>query len=249
MEGQHPTTRTGVGAGSALAQGLLLVVGVGAAMRASLGSHAWSVIRAAALYSAIMMLVMRSLPAHHPFTRFGSANHVTTVRAAIVSVLAALVGEPRTADMAGVVVALGTIAAVLDGVDGWLARRSGMQSALGARFDMEVDALLILVLAILVWRFEKAGAWVLLAGVLRYGFLAGGWTASWMRRPLPPSRRRQAVCVVQVAALNAALLPMVPPRTSSWVLGIALVVLSYSFALDTAWLWRHRTGVRIAVPS
>ena len=44
----------------------------------------------------------------------------------------------------------------LDGVDGWLARRRGMSSAFGARFDMEIDALLVQVLAILVWRYGKA---------------------------------------------------------------------------------------------
>ena len=35
----------------------------------------------------------------------------------------------------------------LDGLDGWAARRQGLVSAFGARFDMEVDALLILALA------------------------------------------------------------------------------------------------------
>ena len=43
----------------------------------------------------------------------------------------------------------------LDGVDGWLARRSGIASAFGARFDMEIDALLILVLAVLAWRSAR----------------------------------------------------------------------------------------------
>jgi phosphatidylglycerophosphate synthase len=38
----------------------------------------------------------------------------------------------------------------LDGLDGWLARRFGLASAYGARFDMEVDGFLILVLALLV---------------------------------------------------------------------------------------------------
>ena len=48
-------------------------------------------------------------------------------------------------------------------------------SAFGARFDMEVDALLILVLSAGVWWFDKAGAWVWLSGLLRYAFIAAGW--------------------------------------------------------------------------
>ena len=47
-------------------------------------------------------------------------------------------------------VALAVVALVLDAVDGWVARRTGTTSPLGARFDMEVDAFLILVLSVYV---------------------------------------------------------------------------------------------------
>ena len=63
---------------------------------------------------------------------------------------------------------------LLDGVDGWLARRHRIASAFGARFDMEIDALLILALSVLAWRHEKAGAWVVASGLLRYAFVAAG---------------------------------------------------------------------------
>ena len=78
-------------------------------------------------------------------------------------------------------------AVALDGVDGWLARRSGLSSDFGARYDMETDALLILVLAVLAWRQEKAGAWIVLAGAMRYLFVAAGYIWTWMTAPLPPS--------------------------------------------------------------
>ena len=42
--------------------------------------------------------------------------------------------------------------ALLDLVDGWVARRTGTASPFGARFDLETDAALILVLSWLVWR-------------------------------------------------------------------------------------------------
>ena len=63
-----------------------------------------------------------------------------------------------------------------------------MASAFGARFDMETDALLIQVLAILAWQYGKAGPWVLVSGLLRYLFVAAGWVWPWMREPLFPSR-------------------------------------------------------------
>ena len=47
-------------------------------------------------------------------------------------------------------------ALALDGVDGQVARRTGTASELGARFDMEVDAFLILVLSVAAGRVVYA---------------------------------------------------------------------------------------------
>ena len=129
---------------------------------------------------------------------------------------------------------------MLDGVDGWLARRTRMASDFGARFDMEIDALLILVLAILVWRFDKAGPWVIVSGLLRYLFVAAGAYWPWLQRPLAPSRRRQTICVVQILALMVVMVPAVTPPVSTVLAAVALGALSYSFLVDTVWLWRHR---------
>src|SRR5262249_58290063 len=111
---------------------------------------------------------------------------MTFVRATIVALVAGLVSENNTLAVTWAAVALASAAAVLDGVDGWIARRWRTASAFGARFDMEVDALLILVLAILAWQHSKAGGWVMLSGLLRYLFVGAGWIWAWMRRPLTP---------------------------------------------------------------
>jgi hypothetical protein len=58
-----------------------------------------------------------------------------------------------------------------------------------------------------------------------------------MRRPLPVSRRRQTICVVQVVALIVALEPFVASAASQLIAGAALAALIYSFAIDTAWLF------------
>src|ERR1700722_14469309 len=75
---------------------------------------------------------------------------------------------------------IATVALVLDGVDGWLARRCGEASEFGARFDMETDALLILGIATLAWHFDKAGPWILAAGWMRYMFVAASGVLPWM---------------------------------------------------------------------
>lgn len=180
-----------------------------------------------------------TFPNAHPFDRFGPANQATTVRAALVAIVAGLLFERPTAEVAAAAVATATVAAVLDGLDGWLARSSGMSSPFGARFDLEVDALLIMALAMLAWRHEKAGPWILLSGLLRYLFITGGLMLSWLQQPLLPSLRRQTICVVQVLGLIVVMLPAVRPPMSTAVAAASLALLCYSFLVDTLWLWRN----------
>jgi phosphatidylglycerophosphate synthase len=201
-------------------------------------------IKSGAVFAAIVLIVARHRRAYHPFPRFGPANQVTTVRALLVSLVAGLIGEPHVPAIADAAVLIGTLATLLDFFDGWFARRTQMISALGARFDMEIDALLIQVLAILAWRHGKAGAWVLLSGLLRYIFVAAGWLWLWLQRTLFPSFRRKAVCVVQIAGLVIAMLPAVAPPFSAVVAAVSLAALSYSFLADTLWLWRRRSLVQ-----
>lgn len=165
---------------------------------------------------------------------------VTSVRAGLVSIVAAMAVEPPTSLVATCIVWVASVAASLDGLDGWLARRTRMSSAFGARFDMEVDAFLILILGFLVWRHERAGAWIILSGVLRYLFVAMGWIVPWFTRSLPPSQRRKGACVIQIVGLIIAMSPLVPRLVSAPVALVSLVVLVWSFAIDTAWLWDAR---------
>ena len=196
-------------------------------------------IKAAALFAAIMLLALGHIDAHHPFPRFGAANQVTTIRLALAVLVASLIGEPGVPAVASAAALAAFVITILDGVDGWLSRRAQAVSAFGARFDMETDALLIQVLAILAWQYGKAGPWVLVSGLLRYVFVAAGWLWDWMRRPLFPSQRRKVVCVVQVIGLILTIVPAVPPPESAMLAAISLAVLCYSFLVDTVWLWRH----------
>jgi phosphatidylglycerophosphate synthase len=170
---------------------------------------------------------------------FGAANAVTLLRAVLVLILLAALGAAATAALAWALVVLAIVAVSLDGVDGALARGRGEQSEFGARFDMETDALLIVVLAALVWQHGKAGAWILLAGLLRYLFVAASYAWAWLGAALPPSRRRQAVCVVQIASLIGALAPLVAAPASSALALFGLALLVWSFGVDVAWLARH----------
>ena len=126
---------------------------------------------------------------------FGSANRVTLARGAMTALLLALIGESSTSAGAWFAVILASLVVAMDGVDGWLARSRGDTSEFGARFDMEIDALLIFGAAALAWQYGKAGPWILAAGLMRYVFVASSYLLPWMRRTLPRSRRRQTICV------------------------------------------------------
>src|SRR6185437_16653410 len=104
---------------------------------------------------------------------------------------------------------LAAISLALDLIDGWLARRTGTASELGARFDGEVDAFLILALS--VYAAPTYGTWVLAIGAARYVFLAGEWLLPWMRAPLPRRRWRKVVAALQGVVLTVAAATTLPP--------------------------------------
>jgi phosphatidylglycerophosphate synthase len=221
------------------AAALAALIGTASVARAGLPLSTLYPWKSGAIFGAIILLAVGRIGAHHPFRRFGPANQTTTVRALLVALVAGFVSEPALPSIAATAAALTLAVTGLDGVDGWLARRSRMNSDFGARFDMEVDALLVMVLSMLAWQYGKAGLWVLLSGLLRYVFLVAGWLRPWLARPLMPSWRRQAICVVQIAALNLAIVPAVPATASAWLSAVALMALVYSFTVDVAWLWQQ----------
>ena len=219
--------------------GLVTVIAIATAARAWLPVGDRYALKAALLFAAVMGLSIGFLQQHHPFARFGAANQITTLRAMLVALVAGLVGEPQRPAIAVAAVAASLGVVLLDGVDGRLARQQQIASPFGARFDMEIDALLILALSVLAWRHDKAGAWVVASGLMRYGFVAAGAAAPWVRAALEPSRRRQTICVIQIAALTLVMLPAIQPPLSTLLAAAALAALSYSFLIDTVWLWRR----------
>lgn len=180
-----------------------------------------------------------------PAARIGPADWVTLTRAVLVGGVTALtvdsfVAEPQTA----VLVTLTSIALALDAVDGYVARRTGTASALGARFDYEVDAFLILVLGVFV--APAVGWWVLVLGLARYAFVAAGWVLPWMRATLPPRYWRKVVAAAQGIILTVVAAGVLPHNVDMAALLVAFALLAESFGRDVWWLWRHRSRVATA---
>ncbi len=229
-------------AGVYVAVGGLCVAVLSIVLAAATPFTAGFVLGALAPYLAGGLIVVARIAAFHPFARFGTANGLTLTRLVLSAFIGGLAFEVAAGDLRpDAVVAWGfcavaVIAMVIDGLDGYAARRDKMMSAFGGRFDMEVDALQILLLCIVAIALGKAGAWVLIGGALRYLYELGAVFWSALRRPLPPSFRRKLISVIQGGALAALLVPAVTPPLSTGIAAAALALLVYSFAVDVVWV-------------
>ena len=193
-----------------------------------------SIISFLALASVISVLwVAQQGISHRAGARFGEANQATLLRSGLVCLIGStLMVSGQEPDVSWHLAGLIAVALALDGVDGFLARRLNLASDFGARFDMEIDALLLLILSLLVWQTGQAGAWVLAIGLMRYAFVAASWFSEPLTGPLRPSFRRKTVCALQGIALLTCLLPPLDQTVSSVIASLALAALVLSFGLD-----------------
>ncbi|HUE27407.1 MAG TPA: CDP-alcohol phosphatidyltransferase family protein [Solirubrobacteraceae bacterium] len=176
----------------------------------------------------------------------GAADWVTLARATLAIGVAALVAQSFYQRVGvGPLVSLAALALILDAVDGYVARRTRTTATLGARFDGEDDAFLILVLSVYVAR--SVGVWVLAIGAARYAFLAAGWLLPWMREPLPPRYWRKFVTATAGIVLTVVAAGILSRAVSDGALVVALVLLAESFGRDVWWLRSHRTAPQTRV--
>lgn len=174
----------------------------------------------------------------YPHDRLGLCNHITLVRLVLVSALMAplMAGAPPS----WAFFAVAAVALSLDGVDGWLARRHQLVSGFGARFDVEVDSILALVLALNAALGTEIGLAAALLGLPRYGFGLAAMAFPWMRRALPDRFSRKVVCVLQLALVIALQAPILPPVLALVLVPPVAAALIWSFAKDVIWLWQRR---------
>ena len=176
----------------------------------------------------------------------GPANVVTLSRAVMVGGVTAMVVSSVQQPVHQVtLVTLVGAALALDGVDGQVARRTGSTSRLGARFDMEVDAFLILVLSVFI--AGTFGWWTVAIGAFRYMFVAASWAAPWLTATLPPKFSRKVVAAVQGVVLVVATAHLLPQPVALVAVVVALAGLTWSFARDIGWLWRTEHARRAAL--
>jgi phosphatidylglycerophosphate synthase len=235
-----PWAALGVGIGSGfLGCGVLLAGGQGSPLGATVG---------------LTVLVAGSalLAAHRRSDRLGWANSVTLARlvglcwiTALTTTMVLTGANPRRV---ATIVVLALICLALDGVDGHVARSRGEVSDFGARFDMETDAAMIMVLCVAVAVQGSVGWWVLAIGLARYAYWLCSLRVPALNLPVAPSILRKIVAVAQSAALLICLAlgatGIGPAWLPSAVAAIALAGLGWSFVSVTIWQLRTARAPR-----
>ncbi|OLM15963.1 MULTISPECIES: CDP-alcohol phosphatidyltransferase family protein [unclassified Pseudonocardia] len=202
---------------------------------------------AGVLLAALILVLLVRAARRAGETTLGPAGLVTVARGTLVVGAATLVGRDDLAQ--AVLVGLTVVALALDAVDGVVARRTGTATAFGARFDMETDALLLLVLSAHVTA-TSGEVWVLALGLMRYAYVGAARILPWLDGELPVRRSAKVVAAVQGIVLIVTAAGLLPRPVETAALAVALVALLWSFGSSVAWRWRavdaHPVRLRVA---
>ncbi len=163
-----------------------------------------------------------------PAGSFGAANLVTLSRLGLTLALLFLEN--------GILIFTGALLILIsDGFDGWLARRRNEVSEFGEYFDKESDAFFLLILCTIAFFQQKAGAWIILPGLLRYLFVVA---LVLLKPEIEKEYRSRWARVIYVIMISAMLGVFITPAWfSSPLLAISVTGLFLSFAHYFRWLF------------
>jgi CDP-diacylglycerol--glycerol-3-phosphate 3-phosphatidyltransferase len=199
--------------------GSLLLAAGGVAVAAALSpEHAWPWFAGVAPVWAFLIGVLRWL--RRSEGQAGPLRLATSLTLARAWMIAALAGfvlvPPRAGILAWAPGILYTTAALLDLVDGYVARRLGQESAVGGRLDVITDALGLLIGPLAAIGLGRLPVWYLAVGAAYYLFHFGLWLRR--RRGIPvylerlkPSLHTRMYAGYQMGLVASALFPVLAP--------------------------------------
>jgi len=170
--------------------------------------------------------------------RLGVGNLMSVLRGVLLAWLAGWVLSPLPVGwMAWLPGALYTLAALIDLVDGYAARRTNQATRLGELLDMQLDGLGVLVAALLTVNYRQVPAWYLLVALARYLFLAGIALRKRLGLPvyeLPERASRRPFAGFQMGFLAVVLWPLFTPPATHWAAALFAAPFLIGFGYD--WL-------------
>ncbi len=184
------------------------------------------ILQAGVLWAFVCFQTHRRLTLNRPeaeaplYGELGWGNRLTLLRAWLIATVGGFLFQPwpEGPALAWLPGMLYFGAAVLDRIDGYVARKTRHSSLLGHELDMVCDALGLAVASLLAFGYGQVHWSYLLLGVAYYVFHGG---ILWRRSrglpvyPLPPALHRRAWAGFQMGFLVAALWPLFyPPITT-----------------------------------
>ncbi len=173
---------------------------------------------------SMLGLLIRFRGSYTPNQGFGAGNALTLMRATLALVLIAKNDLSLAWTGAAIMIAL-----LSDGLDGWIAKRSGMASPFGDVFDQESDALLFLSICLLLIEDRQVGLWILLPASYRYLFILFCRSIKPTQKAIQGTWVTRAIGITSMMALAACLAPIVPDQGVYWTASAVTLLLSLSF--------------------
>ena len=182
---------------------------------------------------SILGLLIRFRGSYTPNKGFGAGNILTLIRVTLALVLMAKNDLSLALTAAAIMIAL-----LSDGLDGWIARKSGMASPFGEVFDQESDALLFLAICLLLIEDRQVGLWILLPASYRYLFILFCRSIKPTEKAIQGTWVTRAIGITSVMALAICLAPIVTDQGVYWTASAVTVLLSLSFLKSGFLLYR-----------
>jgi phosphatidylglycerophosphate synthase len=171
---------------------------------------------------------------------FGVANVITTSRLLLVFVLAS--GKIHFNDPRFFIAAL--IIPLLDVVDGWVARRRKEESRFGMYYDMEVDALFVMVMSIIIYQNHPTLWIVLIPAFLRYFFKLLLFVLDRQNKFIE-SKQKYASVIAGNYFVALLLFTFMNNEVTTWYLIVSSVLIMISFAKSIIDFvqWKQADGI------
>ncbi|MBF6632133.1 MAG: CDP-alcohol phosphatidyltransferase family protein [Comamonas sp.] len=154
-----------------------------------------------------------------PYPALGWANRLTLLRGGLIAATGGFLFQPESPGALAFIPALVySIAAILDRIDGFIARRSRQTSLMGSELDMVFDALGLLVAPLLAVGYGRIHWSFLLVSAAYYLFR---WGLHWRRQhglpvyELAPNSLRRALAGFQMGFIAVVLWPLFGDSTPS----------------------------------
>ncbi len=180
----------------------------------------------------------RSEKSSTAFPNLGWANNLTLLRGGLIALTGGFLFQSEPIGAATWLPGLlYSVAAILDRIDGFVARRSGRTSLLGSELDTLFDALGLLIAPLLAIQFGKLHWSFFAVSLAYYVFIFGIYWRHKHNRPtysLLPSQLRRAFAGFQMGFVAVILLPIFPANATVLLGAAFMLPILIGFVVD--WL-------------